>query len=372
MPEQPVTLLLADLTVMRNIEAEAAERLTNAEAQRSFDLSSGPLIRASVRRIDQREYVVQVTMHHIITDNWSNDLFYKELVSLYSSYTEGQPSTLSNLPIQYVDFANWQREQLNSTSLSAQCTYWQQQLADPPAPVSLSDRPLPLHSQRIARTHYFYLAASMAERLQQFTRDTGVTFFATLMAGFAALLHFYTGAEDIIIGTPVSNRNRKEAEGLIGCLINTLALRVKLLGNPSFAELTRRVQAVLLAALAHQEVPFEVVAESLPVSGTARQRALFRHWFALQLGVGTLMTGGARELELEVEEVGNAGAQFELTLLVRETAKGLRCALVHVIGEIGSEEAQALAADYRGDPGGRARPTGNTHFGIGVDRADRR
>jgi condensation domain-containing protein/phosphopantetheine binding protein len=345
--EQSITLRIADLRGLSSTDAQATQqRLTANEAKRSFDLSKGPLTRATLTRLDEREHLVVVTMHHIVGDGWSNDLFYQELLSLYSSYSDGQPSTLSVLPVQYADFAHWQREQLQGPRLSAQRAYWQEQLKDAPSPLTLSDHPLPLHVPRVARTHSFSLHTSMPDRLRRFTREAGVTLFSTLMAGFAALLHCYTGQEDIIVGTPISNRDRKETEGLIGCLINTLALRVDLSGNPSFAELVQRVQTVMLSAQAHKEVPYELVVESLPRSGTVRHRTLFRHWFVLLQSVGSLTAGPARDLKLEVEEVGGAGAQFELTLMIREAEKTLRCTLTYVAGEISSEDVQAFAADY--------------------------
>jgi len=345
--EQPVTLLLADLRGCSDADARATQqRLIKAEAERPFDLSRGPVIRVNVIRVAESEHVVQVTMHHIVTDNWANDLFYKQVVSLYSSYTDGQPSALHPPSIQYVDFAHWQREQLDGVRFSEQRAYWQQQLADAPAPLSLSNRSLPSHKSRVARTHYFYLGDLIAKQLGQFTRETGTTLFATLLGGFASLLHFYTGAEDIVIGTPISNRNRKETEGLIGCLINTLALRIDVSGNPSFAELVRRVQAPMLAAHEHQDLPYELVLESLPVPGTRKARTLFRHWFTSKQDVGTLLAEGARDLRIEVEEVGIAGTQFELALLAHEAGETVRCALVYVDGEIELEEAQAVAADY--------------------------
>ncbi|HET7286390.1 MAG TPA: condensation domain-containing protein, partial [Pyrinomonadaceae bacterium] len=346
LPEQPITLLVADQTELATADARAVQQsLVNAEAERAFDLSTGPIIRANVIRMSESEHLVEVTMHHIATDGWSNDLFFKELMSLYSNYAEGRPSTLISPAIQYVDFAHWQREQSNDACLRTQLAYWQQQLADPPAPTTLSERPLPLHAPRLARTRYFSLDGSLPDRLRQFARENNVTLHSTLMAGFAALLHFYTGVEDLIIGTPVSNRNRKETEGLIGCLINTLALRVNLTGNPSFAELTRRVWNAMLAGHAHQDVPFEAVADSF-ASKTGKRTPLFRHWFVLQQPVETLKVDGPRGLEWEVEEVSSASAQFELTMMVREAGGVLRCALAYAAGELAPAEVQALAADY--------------------------
>jgi hypothetical protein len=303
------------------------------------------LLRVNVIRASEREHLVQVTMHHIVTDGWSNDLFYKELVALYTSYSDGQPSPLNTPAIQYVDFAHWQLEQMKFAQHSAQRAYWQQQLANPPTPISLSERPLPAHSPRVARTHYFSISGSVADRLQQFTRAEGLTLYAALMAGFAGLLYLYTSAEDIIVGTPVSNRNRKETEAMIGCLINTLALRLNLQGNPNFVKLARQVQDTMLAGHANQDIPFEVVAESL-IARTGKRAALFRHWFVLLQAVETLKLDEVHGLKWRVEEVASASAQFELTLMVHQTGAALDCTLVYAAGELDAETVESFAADY--------------------------
>jgi amino acid adenylation domain-containing protein len=343
LPDQPITLPVLDLN---DSEARAVqERLASAEAQRPFDLSTGPLIRAHVRRINEREHLVAVTMHHIVNDGWSSDLFCKELASIYSSYVAGEPSRLTAPPIQYADFAHWERKQLSDDRLRAQRSYWQQQLANLPEPITLSEQPLPPRSPRVARTQCFSIADSTLNHLQQFTRDYGVTLYATLMAGFAALLHLYSGEDDIVIGTPLSNRNRKETEELIGCLINTLALRVNLKGDPTFAELAKQVQKVMLAAQANQALPFEVVAGSL-ASKTGKRTPLFRHWFVLVQNVAALKVDEALGLKWEIDEVAAPSAQFELTMMVHQIGSALSCALVYAAGELDAQTMQSLAADY--------------------------
>nr|QEO74622.1 Beta-ketoacyl synthase [uncultured bacterium] len=302
-------------------EAEAM-RLALEDARRPFNLSTGPLIRAGLVRLSADEHVLLLAMHHIVSDGWSMAVLIREVATLYGAFSECRPSPLAALPIQYADFAEWQRRWLRGEVLEAQLAYWKRQLRDAPAVLDLpTDRPRPAAQTYNGATHFFTLPESLSESLQAASRRAGVTLYMTLLAAFQTLLHRYTNQEDIAVGSPVAGRNRAETEPLIGFLVNTLVMRTNLAGDPTFEELLGRVREVALAAYAHQDVPFERLVEELQPARHTSHSPLFQVLFVLQNApMPRLELPG---LELSVMPVGNGTAKFDLTLSLAEESGGL-------------------------------------------------
>ncbi|MCI0724046.1 MAG: amino acid adenylation domain-containing protein, partial [Acidobacteria bacterium] len=318
-----LALPVIDLQARPETKREAkAQRVTAEEAKRPFGLGQGPLLRTVLLRRGEREHVLLLTMHHIVSDGWSMGVFTRELGALYEAFETGRPSPLPELPIQYADFAVWQRQWLQGSVLESLLSYWKQQLNGSPAVLELpTDRPRPKVQTYQGATHCFVLSTSLSEGLKALSRREGATLFTTLLAGFKTLLYRYTGQEDVVVGAPIANRNRAEIEDLIGFFVNTLVLRTDLSGNPSFQELLGRVCEVVLGAHAHQDLPFEkLVAELEPERGLSRT-PLFQVMFALQNAPRQPLK--LPELTVILTETGSETAKFDLTLSMAETDQGL-------------------------------------------------
>ncbi|MGH7412374.1 MAG: amino acid adenylation domain-containing protein, partial [Candidatus Methylomirabilis sp.] len=262
-PAKSGTLSVVDLGDVPRAEREAnAELLAAEEARRPFDLARGPLLRATLLRLSEEEHILLLTIHHIVFDGWSKEVFFREMAVLWEAFSTGGPSPLSPLPIQYADFAVWQREWLQGEVLESRLSYWKHRLQGAPSVLELpTDRPRPAVQHYRGARESFELPRTLAEALHELSRREGVTLFMTLLAAFQTLLFRYTGQDDIVVGSPIANRARTETEGLIGFFINTLVLRTDLSGNPTFRELLKRVKEVALGAYAHQDVPFEELME---------------------------------------------------------------------------------------------------------------
>ena len=326
-PSLRISLPVGDLTDRPATEREEeARRLAREEAQRPFDLARGPLLRVTLLRLGEQDHVLLLTMHHIVCDGWSMGVLYRELSLLYEAFSKGLPSPLSDLPIQYADFAVWQRQWLQGEVLETQLSYWKKQLEGVPAVINLpTDRPRPaVQSYRGARQS-FELSEELTGALKILSRKHHVTVFMTLLAAFQTLLHRYTGQHDIVIGSPIANRNRTEIEGLIGFFVNTLVLRSDLSGNPSFTGLLARVRNVALGAYAHQDVPFEKLVEEFQPQRSLSHSPLFQVMFVLQNAPPMVREFGG--LMFSSFAVGSETAKFDLTLSMREEAKGLRGSL---------------------------------------------
>ncbi|MGH7931425.1 MAG: condensation domain-containing protein, partial [Candidatus Binatia bacterium] len=259
-----------------------ARRLAAEEARRPFDLSRGPLLRAILLRLHQEEHFLLLNMHHIVSDGWSMGVFFREISVLYEAYSNGKPSPLAELPIQYADYAVWQRNRLQGEVLETQLSYWEKQLEDISTLDLPTDRPRPAaQSFRGARLS-LELSKELTEGLKALSRKERVSLFMTLLAAFQTLLHRYTGRDDIAVGSPIAGRNRAEIEGLIGFFINTLVLRADLSGNPTFRELLARVREAALGAYDHQDVPFEKLVQELHPERNLNQSPLFQVMFVLQ------------------------------------------------------------------------------------------
>ncbi|HEX2269377.1 MAG TPA: amino acid adenylation domain-containing protein [Pyrinomonadaceae bacterium] len=290
-----------------------AEILASEETQRPFDLVNGPLIRALLMRLGADEHVLLVTMHHIISDGWSQTVLMNELGALYEAAVAGQDSPLPELSIQYADFAEWQREWLRGEVLDQQLAYWREHLSGAPPSLELpTDRPRPAVQSFNGARYSFALSRDLSARLAELSRREDATLFMTLLAAFYVLLYRYTGETDIVVGTPVANRNRQELESLIGFFVNTLAVRVDLSGDPTFRELLAQVREVSLGAYAHQDLPFEMLVEELSPVRDPSRNPLFQVMFAFQ----NTPEAASRQLELRINpvDVKTARAQFDLTL----------------------------------------------------------
>jgi hypothetical protein len=344
-PAATQELMVADLSGLPVREAEAeALRLTGEEARRSFSLAEGPLLRASIKRLGGAEYIVQVTLHHIITDGVSNELLNREIVELYQAFSSGVPSPLEEVPIQYADFAQWQRGRLDSPEFRLQLAYWEGRLSAAPPPLDFAEGPRRLPPSPRGETHHFRLPRELAQALRRFSRGEGTTLFVTLLSAWLTLLHRYTGEDDIVVGSPAANRHRAEVAGMVGCLINTLALRADLSGGPSFRELVARLHKVVAEAQAHQEVPFELVMDSLRRGG--RTSALFENWFVLQQGAGGTVSVTSDGLRVRPVEAKSGAAQFDLAMVIIEEGEDLNGEMTYRHGVLSDEGAAEMVGHY--------------------------
>ena len=263
--------------------AGKVRELAREELNRPFDLTQGPCLRVSLLRLGDEEHVALVTMHHIVSDGWSTAIFVKEFVAFYEAARAGRPAALASLPIQYADYAHWQREWLQGEALESQLDYWKRTLGGALPVLELpTDRARPVEPTLGGEKLFRKLPGELYEALGALSRREGVTLYMTLLAAFQTLLYRYTGQNDLIVGTAIAGRNRTEVEGLIGVFINMLVLRTDLSGNPTFRELMGRVREVTLEAYAHQEIPFEKVVEELQPARALTQSPLFQVAFGLQ------------------------------------------------------------------------------------------
>ncbi len=278
-----ISLLIIDLQQQRSAEREIqARQLITQEAQRPFNLSTEPLLRVTLLRLDEAEHILLLNMHHIVSDGWSIGVLVQEIAALYTAFTNNQPSPLPQLKIQYADFAQWQRQSLQGEVLETQLAYWRKKLDNISILNLPTDKPRPaVQSHRGAR-QFIKLPKSLSAKLLTLSQQEGVTLFMTLLAAFQILLYRYTQQEDIAVGSPIANRNRSEIEGLIGFFVNSLVLRTNLSGNPTFRELLSQVKEVAFGAYAHQDVPFEKLVEELHPERSLNQNPLFQVAFALQ------------------------------------------------------------------------------------------
>ncbi|MBW4609142.1 MAG: amino acid adenylation domain-containing protein [Hassallia sp. WJT32-NPBG1] len=322
-PTLTLTVPVVDLQEIPEVDRKTEVlRLVTQEAEQPFDLSQGPLVRATILHLSKLEYVLMLTMHHIVSDGWSAEILIQEVATLYEAFCQGQPSPLPELPIQYADFAVWQRQWLQGDVLKLQLTYWRQQLGGNLPVLQLpTDRPRPEVQTFQGATISFSLPQNLTEALKTVSRNADVTLFMTLLAAFKTLLYRYTGLEDILVGSAIANRNRHEIERLIGFFVNTLVLRTDLSGDPSFRELLLKVREITLQAYAHQDLPFEYLIEELQPERSLNYNPLFQVMFILQ-------NASTQELHLPDLAVSplyveKKTAKFHLSLFMKETPSGL-------------------------------------------------
>ena len=322
-PHAPLALPVTDLSARPPAQREQeARRLATEEARKPFNLSTGPLLRASLLKLDEDDHVLLVTMHHIVSDGWSMGVLINEIATLYAAFTAGRPAPLADLPIQYADYAVWQRDWLRGERLDEQLAYWRRQLAGAPPVLELpTDRARPPVQSFGGAQVVFRLSEQLSQELNALCRREGVTLFMLLLAAFQTLLYRYTNQPDIVVGTPIAGRSRRELEGLIGFFINTLVLRTDLSGNPSFRALLRQVKEMTLGAFAHQDVPFEKLVEELQPERDLSHTPLVQVMFALQNTPESALD--LPGLTLAGVEADNGTARFDLALNAWETEHGV-------------------------------------------------
>jgi amino acid adenylation domain-containing protein len=311
---------LADCPEKEREQTMAAQ--VHQEVTRPFDLSIDRLFRALLLRLGREEHVLVINMHHIVSDEWSFNIFYKELVAFYSGFLEGHPARLAELPIQYSDYAEWQRDWLQGGTFDKQLAYWKEQLRGNPPGVDLpTDHPRRPDGKARGAARWLRFDTGMTQAVKRFANEQGATLFMVLLAGFKALLYRYTCQEDIIVGSPLAGRNRVETEDLIGFFVNTVALRATVSGEMTFQELLRQVKEVSLAAYSNQDLPFEKLVEVLQpdrsVNSTPFVKVMF---FVQQVASGPLELPG---LNVEFLEHGSVTAKFDVTLAVNDDGSNL-------------------------------------------------
>jgi hypothetical protein len=318
----PEPLRRIDLAALpAGLRTAEALRLGAEEVRRPFDLSSASPIRVLLLRLDQDEHLVLLTLHHIAFDGWSMGVLSRELVTLYQAFRDRRPSPLPELPIQYADFAVWQRRHLSAQALDDLLVYWKRQLVDLSVLELPLDRPRAETSRPRGGTHRFTIAQSTLDPLRSLGRQHGVTLFVLLLAAFKALLHGRSGQTDIVVGTDFVGRNRTELEGLIGFFVNQVVLRTDLSGNPTALQLLKRVREVMMGAYAHQDLPFDRLVEALRPDRDLSMTPLFQTKLVLQNAPAE--TPGLESLSATHVDVGSASAKFDLLVNLRETGDGL-------------------------------------------------
>jgi len=344
-PDMPVHLAIHDLRGLAPDEMEAeTERLTVEIVQRVFDLAEGPLIRVALLRRGIQDHVFVLVMHHIVSDGWSLGIFWRELSALYNAFYVGQKSPLPELPIQYADFAVWQREQLTGERLDQLTAYWRRQLQDLPLLQLPTDRPRPPALSYRGASLAFSLPRTLSSALKVLCQREGVTLFMTLLSAFSVLLRRYSGQEDIVVGMPTASRDHEEIEGLIGFFVNALVLRLDLSGDPSFADLLQRARETSLDAIAHHELPFEKLVEELQPARDPSRNPLFQVSFQL---FSAAPERDAKSSEVETIPVNRGAAVFDLAVNLWEGADEIGGQIEYTTDLFDAATIERLAAHYK-------------------------
>jgi amino acid adenylation domain-containing protein len=326
-PELEMQLPIVDRSEVPLVDRDTeVRRLVEIQASLPFDLERGPLLRAQLVRLAPDEHVLILVVHHIVFDGWSSGVLSRELSECYRAFTSGNTPQLPDLPIQYADFAVWQREWLASGAFEQQLAYWRAQLAGAPAVLDLpTDFHRPALQGRRGATEKLLLPLWLLERLRVLGQEEGATLFMTLLAGFQLLLSRYTGQKDIVIGSPIANRPRSELEQLVGFFVNSLALRTDLSASSTFRELLRQVRSVALGAYANQDLPFEGIVEELNPERIGDRNPFFQVMFALQNAPRSRPVLSA--VTLRSLPTKTSTAKFDLTLHVHQLSRGLMASL---------------------------------------------
>ncbi|AHF67797.1 hypothetical protein PCH70_26440 [Pseudomonas cichorii JBC1] len=319
----PDSITISETAISQALDNEALQHMAAQEVSKPFDLAKGPLFRAHLVRLSDSEHRLWVTLHHIISDGVSMGVLIDEFSALYNAFAKDEADPLPALAIQYADHAVWQREWLSGSRLQAQKDYWQQHLQGAPTLLELpTDRPRPLVQSHAGGQYNVVLPTELTSGLRALSRRHGNTLFMTLMAGWAALLSRLSGQTDIVVGTPVANRQREETESLIGFFVNTLAIRVRLDDEPSVTQLLEQVKASTLGAFSHQELPFEHVVETLNPERSLGHSPVFQSMLALRNGDAepVLQLPG---LTLSAEHYEHRSTQFDLSLSLTDDGTDL-------------------------------------------------
>ncbi|MTJ10022.1 condensation domain-containing protein [Anabaena sp. UHCC 0204] len=322
-PHLPLKLVVFDI---QELPASAQEQeITNLvfqESQQPFDLTQIPLLRVKILQLNPQEFVLVLTMHHIITDAWSIEIFVKELITLYQGFSDQQPANLPELPIQYADFAVWQRKHLTGKVLENHLNYWQKQLANNLPELKLpTDYPRPEIPTYQGAKKTLVISQDFTEKIKKVSLQLGSTIFMTLLAAFEILLHYYSHQEEIVVGIDVANRNRAETERLIGFFVNQLVLRISVAENPTFQELLQRVKSVTLDAFSHQDLPFDLLVNTFNPKRSLNTSPFFQVKVVLE----TIHSSSLDFPELTINPIANPSIQTQLDLLLRikETTQGI-------------------------------------------------
>ncbi|MDM9379445.1 amino acid adenylation domain-containing protein [Chlorogloeopsis sp. ULAP01] len=318
-----VTLSVEDLrSLSENERIQEAQRLVTEFAQQPFDLSAQSLLRSKILQLNDKNYQLLVTLHHIIADGWSTSILIKELTALYEAFSTAKLSPLPKLPIQYRDFVNWQRKWLDGERTQSLLSYWKQKLQDELPVLNLpTDRPRSPVQTFNGTQAKLVLSQTLTKALKKLSHQEGVTLFMTLLAAFKTLLYRYTGQTDILVGSPIANRNRAETKSLIGFFVNVLVLRTDLSGDLNFQELLARVKSTALEAYIHQDLPFEKLVKELQPSRDLSYNPLFQVMFVLQnLPKPNL---NLTDVSVNYEEGYNGTSKFDLTLFMEDCERGL-------------------------------------------------
>jgi amino acid adenylation domain-containing protein/FkbH-like protein len=322
-PPAPVTLSNIDLRHVGEQEREKeTDRVVAQEFRRTFDLSHDPILRPTLLEFSSDCHVLVLVMHHIASDGWARGILLRELEAFYNAYSGQKEPALPELPVQYADYALWQRERMAKGELDEQLSFWKKQLADAPSILELpTDRPRPSVQDLREGVHIRVLSRGLLERLHKLSQQQGTTLFMTLLAAYEVLLHRYSGQEDVVIGSPVAGRNNPSIEGLIGCFINMVVFRNQVSGKQSFSELLSKVREVALAAQDNQDAPFERLVEELEHGRDMSRAPIFQVVFALE---NLLSKPHFRGLEVDVREEETRTAFHDVSLFVAERCDGLR------------------------------------------------
>jgi amino acid adenylation domain-containing protein len=343
-PPADFPLPVDDLAALPEADRDAAARSAlHAEAGAPFDLERGPLFRARLLRLADDDHLLSLAVHHIASDAQTQSVLAAELSALHDAFHHGRPSPLAELPIQYADYAAWQRAWLRGDVLERQLAYWRQALAGAPTSLDLpADRARPpVQTYRGARVH-FHLPAELSRSLADLARREGATLFMTVLAAFDVLLRRWSGQDDIVVGVPAMNRTRAETEGLIGCFLNALVIRAQLGEGDAFTAVLRRVREACLGAYAHQDLPFERLVQEIAPARDMSRSPLFQVSFTLQTATAPAPTASSPRrapLAAPIET-----AKYDLTLFATETPRGLACSFEYATDLFDRATIERLAA----------------------------
>lgn len=345
-PAQPADLMRVDLSSFSEESREKEiRRMVNQHSLLPFDLEHELPVRLKLIHVDDETNILLISMHHIVTDGWSQNIFAREFSILYDCFSHDRPSPLPELTIQYADFAAWQRQWLQGQVLENSLTYWRNQLANAPENLNFpTDYPRPERPAPSGSAIQWFHSSEQLERLKQLSRNEGTTLFMTLLTAYYIFLHQYTGQEDIVIGTDIANRNRVETENIIGFFVNNLALRVNLSGDPTVRELLDRVRTTALGAYAHQDLPFATLVKALRPRRSLIHTPIYQTLFVLQ--PAPALNEGLQELSIAPVDSDIHPAKFDLALLIAESDQGLLSNWTYRTDLFRSETITELGKDF--------------------------
>lgn len=345
-PDVEVSLAVTDLgSLPRSVRLQQVEQIVEQEVRKPFDLLHGPLLRAHLLRLGKAQNTLVLVFHHLVADGWSAGVLIRELAHYYSQRMAGQAPRMPALPIQYIDFAAWQRKRLAEGAFKDQLAYWRRQLEGCARSLDLPfDRPRPrIRSSRGAR-RLFRLPGALARRLDKFSEDRGVTLFTVLFATLSSLLHRYTSQTDFLIASPMANRNRSELEGLVGCFVNTVVLRTRLTVSTSFSSLVQRLHEVVAGATANQDLPFEQLVQDLDPERSLSQAPLAQVMLVLEPPQPAVRLPG---LKLGVRELDTGTSKFDLMLSIRRSPESLEGSIEYSSESFDATTIERLAGHWR-------------------------